>query len=52
MNEAYKSKYLKWQGKCGAYAKHHGKDSKLDRMNNIKKEYFKMWFGKEYPYSI
>lgn len=38
----YFKKYLRWNGKCGSYAKHNGYDEKLKRMNKIRDEYLKM----------
>ena len=39
-------KYKSWRGRCGAYAKHHGLDDRLKRMNVIRSFYWEMsWKG-------
>jgi|15BtaG_2_1085339.scaffolds.fasta_scaffold01272_3 hypothetical protein len=46
-------KYLSWRGRCGAYAKHNGKDATLIRMNAIRQGYWSMYsvlmFGEVVP---
>lgn len=52
-SEVIWKKYKSWRGKCGARAKHYGKDTKLLRMNKIRTEYWNRYclinFGKLIP---
>ena len=50
MKEVWKQKWMSWRGRCGAYAKHKGKDKTLERMNRIRFHYWALYsiclFGK------
>jgi len=50
MNEIYFAKFKSWVGKCGAYAKHHGMDKELVRMNCIANKYYQMALGTKENY--
>jgi len=43
MREVFEKKYWSWRGRCGAYAKHHGYDDKLKRMNYVRSFYWEMY---------
>jgi hypothetical protein len=46
MRDLFQKKYWSWRGRCGAYAKHHGLDDRLKRMNAIRMFYWEMsWKG-------